>query len=168
MSEVRRRLSFWNSSRATRLSVSMLRNFLSWRSIMLIILTMQMENFPNVSSLRMVFVTRLSRVFSISVSEDFLIWLIVVGFLRRILLTLSRMLEGMLIGKVSNRWIVVSLMIGVIRDPVGGRSLVEEILVLPLSATSVVRQDIVWWTVRVMIRSVSSVGNSAMWPMIAE
>src|ERR1051325_9644883 len=98
----------------------MLRNLLSWRSIMLITLTMQMENFPNVSSLRMVFVMRSSRVFGINASEGFLIWWTVVGFWRKILLTPSRMLEGMLIGKVSNRWIVVSLMIGVIKDPVVG------------------------------------------------
>src|ERR1044072_1979451 len=99
---------------------------------MLITLTMQMENFLNVSSLRMVCVMRLSRVSGISSLEGFLIWLTVVGFWRKILLVLSRMLRVMLIVRARDIWIVVSLMIEIIRNLEVGRSLVGETLVLPV------------------------------------
>src|ERR1044072_3939247 len=97
---------------------------------MLITLTMQMESFPNVSSLRMVCVMRSSRVSGISALEGFLIWLTVVGFWRKILLVLRRMLRIMPTVRVRDRWIVVSLMIGISRNPEVGRSLVGETLVL--------------------------------------
>src|ERR1051325_321629 len=97
---------------------------------MLIILTMQMENFPNVSSLRMVCEMRSSKVSGISVLEGFLIWLTVVGFWRKILLVLRQMLRVMLTVRVRDRWIVVSLMTGIIRNLEVGRSLVGETLVL--------------------------------------
>src|ERR1044072_2508024 len=93
---------------------------------MLIILTMQMENFPNVSSLRMVCEMRSSKVSGISVLEGFLIWLTVVGSWRKILLVLRQMLRVMLTVRVRDRWIVVSLMIGIIRNLEVGRSLVGE------------------------------------------
>src|ERR1051325_6231037 len=126
------------------------------------------ENFLNVSSLRMVSVMRLSRVSDISVFSSFLIWWIVVGLWKRILLILGLILVGLLIRKESNRWIVANHMTGITRGLVGGKGLVGEILVLPLSATSVVRWDIIFNNARVMIRSVSSVENSGMWLMIAE
>src|ERR1044072_7708378 len=97
---------------------------------MLIILTMQMENFPNVSSLRMACEMRSSKVSGISVLEGFLILLTVVGFWRKILLVLRQMLRVMRTVRVRDRWIVVSLMIGIIRNLEVGRSLVGETLVL--------------------------------------
>src|ERR1051325_4538480 len=100
----------------------MLPNSLSWLNTMLTITIMWMENFPTVLSLRMVSVMRLSRVSGISVFSGFLIWWIVVGFWKRILLILERILEGMLIGKENNRWIVGNLMTRIIRDPVIGRN----------------------------------------------
>src|ERR1051325_4567507 len=132
---------------------------------MLITLMMQMENFPNVSSLRMVCVMRSSRVSGISALEGFLIWLTVVGFWKKILLVLSRMLRVMLIVRERDRWIVVSPMIGIIRNLVVGGSLVGEtlvLLVLPLSATDVVTWDTELLNARMMRRSATTVGELVM------
>src|ERR1051325_10386866 len=134
----------------------MLSNSLNWLSTMLTTTMMKMENFLNVSSLRMVSVMRLSRASGISVFAGFLIWWIVVGFWKRILLILEQILEGMLIGKESNRWIVENLMTGMIRDPVVGRSLVGEILMLLLSAIGVVKWDIELMNARMIRRSVTT------------
>src|ERR1043165_2381792 len=105
----------------------MLLSLLNWLSIMITITMMKRENFLSISSLRTVSVMRLSRVSGISVFAGFLIWWIAVGFWKRILLVLERILVGMLIGKESNRWIVANHMTGIIRSPVVGKGLVGKI-----------------------------------------
>src|ERR1051325_4128796 len=120
---------------------------------------MKKENFLNVSSLRTVSVMRLSRISNISVFAGFLIWWIVVGFWKRILLILGLILMGLLIRKESNRWILENHMTGITKGLVGGKGLVGEILVLQLSATSVVKWGIVFKNTRLMIRNISSVEN---------
>src|ERR1044072_5305416 len=129
---------------------------------------MKKENFLNVSSLRTVSVMRLSKVSNISIFAGFLIWWIVVGLWKRILLILGLILVGLLIRKESNIWIVANHMTGITRGLVGGKGLVGEILVLQLSAISVVKWGIVFKSARVMLRSVSNMGSLAMWLMIAE